>query len=135
MKIAVVTDDGTTISQHFGRAAYYAVLTVEEGRIAGHELRDKLGHAQFAHAEEAGGPHHDDPRGHGFGAGAHDRHARMAQAIADCQVLLAGGMGWGARHGLSQLGIQVVMTDIEDIHRAAQAYLDDTLQEREDLLH
>ena len=29
MKIAVVTDDGKTICQHFGRALYYAVVTVE----------------------------------------------------------------------------------------------------------
>jgi hypothetical protein len=27
MKIAVVTDDGENISQHFGRARYYAVFT------------------------------------------------------------------------------------------------------------
>jgi hypothetical protein len=43
----------------------------------------------------AGEPHDDaaDPRGHGFGASAQDRHARMVGAIADCQVLLARGMG------------------------------------------
>ena len=28
IKVAFVTDDGTTISQHFGRARYYEVLTV-----------------------------------------------------------------------------------------------------------
>jgi len=31
MKIAVITDDGKTISQHFGRSPYYLVLTIEEG--------------------------------------------------------------------------------------------------------
>ncbi|MGB9722772.1 MAG: NifB/NifX family molybdenum-iron cluster-binding protein [Chloroflexia bacterium] len=130
MKIAAVTEDGQTISQHFGRAPYYLVLTVEEGQIVGREMRDKLGHAQFA-----GGPHVEDPRGHGYGAHAEDRHARMAQAIADCQVLLAGGMGWGARESLEQRGIRVVMTDIADIQQAVQAYLAGTLVERPDLLH
>ena len=35
MKIAAVSDDGTTISQHFGRAPFYVVVTVEDGRIVG----------------------------------------------------------------------------------------------------
>jgi len=48
MKIAAITDDGVTISQHFGRAPYYAVLTVEEGRVVRRELREKPGHRQFA---------------------------------------------------------------------------------------
>ena len=30
MKIAVITEDGSTVSQHFGRAPYYTVLTVED---------------------------------------------------------------------------------------------------------
>ena len=34
MKIAVITEDGTTISQHFGRAPLYVVVTVEGGKIA-----------------------------------------------------------------------------------------------------
>ena len=35
MKIAAITDDGTTISQHFGRAPYYVVVTVEAGAGTG----------------------------------------------------------------------------------------------------
>ncbi len=130
MKIAAVTEDGKTISQHFGRAPYYLVLMVEEGRIIGQELREKLGHAQFA-----GGPHVDDPRGRGYGAHAEDRHARMAQTIADCQVLLAGGMGWGAKESLEQRGIRVITTEIADIEQAVRSYLAGTLAERPDLLH
>ncbi len=130
MKIAVVTEDGKTISPRFGRAPYYLVFTVEGGQIVGQELREKPGHAQFA-----GGPHFEDPRGHGYGPCADDRHARMAQAIADCEVLLAGGMGWGARESLERRGIRVVMTDVADIQKAVQAYLDGTLVERPDLLH
>ena len=32
-KIAAITDDGKTISQHFGRAAYYLVATLKTGQI------------------------------------------------------------------------------------------------------
>lgn len=48
MKIAVITSDSITISQHLGRAPYYLVFTVDDGQIAGKELRDKVGHRQFA---------------------------------------------------------------------------------------
>ena len=61
MKIAAITDDGKTISQHFGRAPYYMVISIEEGSVVGMELRDKMGHTHFAnqsHAEEAHGPGH-----------------------------------------------------------------------------
>jgi predicted Fe-Mo cluster-binding NifX family protein len=48
MKIAVVTEDEVTISQHFGRAPYYMVYTVEGGKVTEKERRDKAGHHTFA---------------------------------------------------------------------------------------
>ena len=131
MKIAAITDDGVTISQHFGRAPYYAVLTVKEGKVVKRELRDKLGHAQFAHEE---GP--ADERGRqGYGPGSRDRHARMAAAIADCQVLLCRGMGWGAYESMKEHGIQPLVTDIAEIEAAMRAYLDGELVDHTERLH
>ena len=46
MKIAAVSEDGVTISQHFGRAPFYVVVTVEDGKIVSREKRDKMGRAQ-----------------------------------------------------------------------------------------
>jgi len=129
MKIAAITEDGVTISRHFGRAPYYAVLTVEEGRIVNRELRDKLGHRDFA------GQHEDVSGRHGYGPGAQDRHARMAAAIADCEVLLCGGMGWGAYEAMRAYGIKPIVTDIVDIEAAVQAYLDGTIVDHTELLH
>ena len=90
MKIAAVSEDGLTISQHLGRAPFYVAVAVEDGKITSREQRDKLGHAHFADElhEEA---HGSDPRGHGFDPAAQNRHARMAAVIGDCQVLLARG--------------------------------------------
>ena len=93
MKIAVVTNDGMIISQHFGRAQYYTVATIEDNRIVSVEMREKMGHADFgteAHSTSS------DPRGHGFDSSAQSRHARMLDAVSDCQVLIARGMGAGA---------------------------------------
>ena len=133
-KIAVVTEDGKTISQHFGRAPYKALLTVEDGLIVGRERREKWGHAQVAgqDAEEA---HGSDARGHGFDAASQDRHSRMAAAIADCQVLLARGMGAGAYQSMAQAGVRPVVTDIAEIDQAVQAYVDGRLGDHTERLH
>lgn len=131
VKIAAITEDGETISRHFGRAPYYAVLTVEEGRIVKRELRDKLGHRQFAGQET----HEGESGRHGYGPGAQDRHASMAAAISDCEVLLCRGMGWGAYEAMKQYGVRPIVTDIADIEAAVQAYLDGIIVDRTELLH
>ncbi len=92
MKIAAITDDGRTLSRHVGRTRYFLVVTVEDGKIAGQELRDKAGHHTFAPHEAAG---HGRPGSHGLDPASQGRHAGMLAAIADCQVVLAGGMGQG----------------------------------------
>ncbi len=134
MKIAAVSDDGATISEHFGRAALYVVVTVEDGRIVGRETREKLGHAQFSR-EGGDGVRDPDPRGHGFDPAARDRHARMAVAIGDCEVLLARGMGAGAHEGLRSAGIRPLVTDVADINAAVEAYLAGDLHDHVEKLH
>jgi predicted Fe-Mo cluster-binding NifX family protein len=131
MKIAAITDDGKTISQHFGRAAYYLVVTVEDGQVVKSEMLDKLGHAHFAnkpHGEQPGQPH-------GFSPAEQDRHTRMTEAIADCQALLCGGMGAGAYQSVKQRGVKPVVTDILSIDQAIQAYLDGTIVDHMERLH
>lgn len=135
MKIAAVSEDGVTISQHFGRAPFYVVVTVEDGVIIARETRDKMGHAQFAgepHNEES---HGADPRGHGFDPAAQNRHARMAAAIADCDVLLARGMGAGAYYSMQQAGIRPILTDIANIDQAVQAVISGQIIDHTERLH
>ena len=43
MKIAAVSDDGVTISQHFGRAPFYVIITVEGDKVISKEKREKSG--------------------------------------------------------------------------------------------
>ena len=109
MKIAAVSEDGVTVAQHFGRAPYYVVVTVEEGRVVETETRPKVGHRDFATGEVL------DP-------GPEAKHRAMGEAVADCRALLAGGMGSGAFVALQELGVEPVLTDEPDIAAAALRY-------------
>lgn len=132
MKIATISEDGVTISQHFGRAPLYVVITVEEGKVISKETRDKAGHHTFA-----AHPSPDLAPGerHGYEAGSQVRHANMAEAISDCQVLLAGGMGWGAYESMKSYNIEPVVTDVKNIDEAVQLYLDGKLENLRERLH
>ena len=132
MKIAAITEDGATVSQHFGRAPYYLVVTVEDGKIVSKEKRDKAGHHTFSASQ-----HPDTAPGerHGYDAGAQSRHDIMAQSIDDCKVLIAGGMGWGAYDSLKSRGIETVVTDVDDIEKAVNLYLQGKLPNLNERLH
>ncbi len=135
MKIAIITDDGKTISRHFGRATHYLVVTIEDGRETSREMREKLGHGQFSVAghEEHHGEHHGEQ--HGFDESSHGKHAQMAGTISDCQTVICGGMGMGAYESMRRLNIQPVVTDLTDIGQVIQAYIAGKLVDHTELLH
>lgn len=132
MKIAVITDDGKIICQHFGRAQYYLVLSIEDGKIISKEMRGKMGHNQFANQQDE---HHSPEGEHSDGSHSHEKHVSMAEPISDCKVLICGGMGMGAYDSMQRLNIQPIVTDTNDIDEAIKAYLEGKLVDRTDLLH
>jgi predicted Fe-Mo cluster-binding NifX family protein len=132
MIIAVVTDDEKTISQHFGRASLYVVYTVEDGKIIGKETRPKMGHSHFASND---GPHSNHGAKHGFDADSQQKHASMAEAIKDSQVLIVGGMGIGAYESMKSYKIESIITDVTDIDEAVKLYVEGKLPNLINKLH
>jgi predicted Fe-Mo cluster-binding NifX family protein len=131
IKVAAITDDGKTISQHFGRASHYLVITVENSQIVSRELREKLGHTQFAdevHLETPGQPH-------GMDSASHNKHLHMAQSISDCAVVLCRGMGRGAYESMNVAGIRPIVTDIASIDDAVSAYIQGNIVDQVERLH
>lgn len=106
-KIAAVTEDGHTLSSHFGMAPAYRVFTIANAQILAEEERLKPHHGQHPHE-------HDHASNHG--------HDDMFAPVADCRVLLCGGMGQPAFQKAQQAGLEVILTGGE-IHAAVQAYL------------
>jgi predicted Fe-Mo cluster-binding NifX family protein len=111
MKIAAVTENGKTISNHFGRAPYFTVITVQGNEIVAEERRNKAFHGQSeGHAQT-----HD-----------HNLHEDMFTPIVDCDILLCGGMGEPAYQKAIASGLNVILTGGE-IDDAIAAYLTDHL--------
>ncbi len=131
MRIAVVSDDEERVSQHFGRAPYYVVITVEDGKIVDRETRAKAGH------QGSGGcdchPSPEGPRGQGQHSEA--KHQIMGRMIDDCDAVIAGGMGWGAYESLKRRGIEPVITDVPGVAEAAVAHAEGRLPNLTELLH
>ncbi len=135
MKIAVVTDDGMTVSRHFGQARHYAVLAVEGQRVTGRKMLDRGDTLLPVDEHQARQGLTGEIDCHGTGTAAAASHLRMIQPIQDCQVLLARGMSWSARECLLGAGVRPILTDIESLEEAVQAYLDGTIVDHVEVLH
>ena len=135
MKIAIVSDDNQTISQHFGRAENYIVISLEHENIIDRKTLSKPGRCHSGARHHGKHRHTTDVRGSGFGHQANSSHNEMFENIKDCDILLTRGMGRGAYLDLQQLGIKPIVTDIANIDTAIQAILDDTIIDHTEKLH
>jgi len=108
--IALPTDDGTTLCPHFGRAHYYKVVEITDGKVTASELRDKFAHV---HGEE----------NHGESDASHEEvHGRMADAAHGCDTIIVGGMGPGAISAMTSAGYTVMQTDKSNLDEIVDAY-------------
>jgi|SRR5208283_4495512 len=134
MKVGVVTDDNKTISPHFGRAQYYLVYEIQDGKILSKETRPKSSHhhrdevqLHRSEVEETG----HNPDGHSE-ASLHDS---MLSNVRDCEALITGGIGYGMYASIKQLGIKPYVTSTAIADDAIQAYIKGTLDNHIERLH
>ena len=115
-KIAVATEDGTRLSMHFGRTPYFAVFSIEGGKVVDQELRPNTftGHMRGQHA---GG------MGSGAGMAHHGGHSSVVDALADCRVIICGGAGARLKDALQEVGKELVITDCGLVRDTIEAYL------------
>lgn len=117
MKIAFASDDGRNVSRHLGRAEFYVVVELEEGEISSRRLIGK-------ESNECNCGHHDEGEEHEQHA---KKHKQIFEPIEDCDLLIAAGMGAGARKHAAELGVKVLLTKIRDVNQALAAYLEGKL--------
>ena len=123
MRIAVPTNDGVSISQHFGRSAGFLIFEAESGEIRSCVV--KTNPAIHTHGEHAcTGDHAEASHG---SHGAHD-HSAMVSAIAGCEVVLCAGMGQRAVDALRQGGVrEIVVAEPGPAESRVRDYLNGTL--------
>ena len=118
MKIAIASDDGISLSSHFGRCRSFLVFDVDGGQVTGPEFRTN-GFTAFAKGECDGQESHN----HG-----HHSHADIVGALSDCGVVICGGMGWRAAEEFQARGIQPLVVKFPGpAAEAITAYLAGTL--------
>jgi len=122
MKVAVASEDGKTISRHFGRSACFLVFEIQNGVI---QNRQSVPNQFTAFAqgqcqgEESGQGHHHQERG----------HSHLVEALKDCQAILCYGMGARAANDLAENGITPFIIESEcSPEEAVKMYLQGKLK-------
>jgi predicted Fe-Mo cluster-binding NifX family protein len=112
MKIAVATEDWTSISAHFGRSAGFIIFDIDNGIAKRQEQRENIFTA-----------HSQGKCGHGHESGEHHSHEAITNALKDCQAVICHGMGQRAFVDLEAKGIKAIIV-AEDLtaEAAAQKY-------------
>jgi predicted Fe-Mo cluster-binding NifX family protein len=124
MKIAIPSDDKTTICPHFGRTAGFMIFKIENREVVDTEYRSNTftGHARGHH------PSHDHTGNHHTQMEAHQHsHSGIYQALGDCQIVIAKGMGRRLYVDFEEWKIQVFITKETDIQAAVDSFLNNTL--------
>ncbi|MBT3302342.1 MAG: iron-molybdenum cofactor biosynthesis protein [Bacteroidetes bacterium] len=125
MKIAIPSDNGSQISRHFGRAKGFIVFTIEEGVIQNEEFVDNrfTGHSQGLHVSH----------GHQGGDEHHHSHQGILQALENCSIVIAGGMGKRLVTDMTSSNKQVFITKEVIARKAVELFLEDKLDHQDDL--
>ena len=112
MKIAVPTNDGASISEHFGRSAAFLIFETENGQIKSRDLRKN---GQEHSHEGACDQHSADHQPHS--------HSGILAALDGCEMVICAGMGQGAANALRDWGMQVIVTSAGSAEAAVSAHL------------
>ncbi|MBU1299451.1 MAG: iron-molybdenum cofactor biosynthesis protein [Bacteroidetes bacterium] len=119
MKIAIASDEGRSISSHFGRTKGFVIFDVEGNEIKSREYRNNTftGHARGL-----------EGAGHNI-----DRHGPIITALKDCSTVIAHGMGKRIYNDLKEAGINVFITGEVDIEKVIALYLKGELVDKPNL--
>lgn len=120
MKIAIPSMDGNSLSMHFGRSRGFIIYTIDNQTISGKEYRnnDFTGHAQGLHHEHN---HDHDPSHQGHS------HIGILNVLADCEIVIAGGMGQRLFSDLTQAGKSIYITSETNPETAVKLFLENKL--------
>ena len=115
MRIAVASDDGTTIASHFGKTRGFVVFDVEDGRVT---HRDYIKNTFTGHARGLSGADHSV-----------DRHGPILESLKGCKAVIAHGMGQKIYDDLRSVAIEAFIVKEAQADEAVRLYLQNRLQD------
>ncbi len=110
-RVAVASDDGKNIADHFGRSRFFVVYEIDERGSRRQEVRPNkfTGHSH-GECDHSGGHEHG--------------HDEIVAALAGCEAVICRGMGVRARADLEAAGIKPLFVTREtDVAGAIEDYL------------
>lgn len=127
MKVAIASDDGKTIADHFGRTLGFVIYDISgKGEIVGKNYHQN-NHTQ--HVQGHGHQHgHHHEHGHEHGHGAEHGHGPVLSLLGGVQVVICRGMGRRILMDLNQAGIQPFIVNVDEVEDAIQKFLSDQLE-------
>jgi len=109
MKIAIASNDETTIADHFGKARGFLIFDIRDGEISQQQFRmnNFTGHARGMQKVD-----------HNI-----DRHGPILEALNDCNVVISRGMGQRIYNDLRNTGIQTLIVDENNAETALRLFM------------
>ncbi len=109
MRIAIPTNDMTTVSAHFGRTKGFMVYDLEVNKVTNFQyiLNTFTGHAKNKHKDHDHGEHQHS-------------HETILNSLKNCNVVIAGGMGKRLLNDFDKNEIQVYVTQEKNIQKALE---------------
>ncbi|MCD6117573.1 hypothetical protein J7K93_11195 [bacterium] len=104
MKIVTGTDDKKIIrKKHFGESRFYIVFEIDNSKIVNREIRENITFEGNEH-------------GHG-------QSGEVMKLLSDCSIFIGRSMGKKSMQNISKKGIKCIISGIEDIEKAVNAYI------------
>jgi len=104
MKIAVATNDNSTVAGHVGRCRAFLIYQTDGSNIQSKEVREN---SFTHHGQKNGGgeEHHGEGQGHG--------HQNLIEGLKDCEVLIFNHGGWRLIEDMKAHNITPILTNEE----------------------
>lgn len=128
MKIAVASNDNSTITGHIGKCKGFIMYNIEENKVSS---REYLTNTFTHHAQNQGEHNHEEHQhqGEGYGHG----HGALLSALSGVSHMIFAGGGWRLIEDLKANGITPVLTQHKDADSAVQLLLEGELESQDDL--
>lgn len=121
MKIAVATENGRIIAEHFGRCPFFAIYEIKESKITGKRLRQNI---LSPYIEQCSKIRRIDLVEYA------SQPDSLAEELQDCDIAISHGIDQKTWKKLDSKGIRVIVTGHRKVQKAVRVFLSHELKQQ-----